>query len=362
MNEVLLSVEDLHVRFRTYAGVVHAVNGMTFDVRQGEMFGLVGESGCGKTVTGFAVLRMVPYPGEIVRGRISFRGEDLLQKSEAEMQSVRGGRIAMIFQDPSASLNPVFSIGNQVMRVIRRHVSVGQEEARQRALEMFEAVGLPDPSGILRAYPHELSGGMQQRAMIALALSSGAELLIADEPTTALDVTIQAQILALLTELREKQGVSILLITHDLAVVAETCDRVGVAYAGDIVEMGQVDDVLQRMKHPYTQGLLAALPCPTHRGRSLQSIEGSVPDGLYLPPGCSFHPRCPHAMDICRMEKPPLLSDPPSRPDTERGRQGEGENLLIPLSPPPPLSLSPCLRKGGEHVAACYLYRQGVET
>jgi len=323
VNEVLLSVEDLHVRFRTYAGLVHAVNGMTFDVREGEIFGLVGESGCGKSVTGFAVLRLVPHPGEIVRGRVVFQGEDLKKKSEADMQNIRGGRIAMIFQDPSASLNPVFSIGNQVTRVIRQHVSTNQREARQLALDMFDAVGLPDPVRALRAYPHELSGGMQQRVMIAMALSSGAELLIADEPTTALDVTIQAQILALLTGLREAQGVSILLITHDLGVVAETCDRVGVAYAGAIVEMGRADDVLYRMKHPYTQGLLAALPRPTQRGKSLQSITGSVPDGLQLPPGCPFHPRCPEAMDICQAERPPLL----------------------PVGP-----------KG--HVAACYLYGQ----
>ena len=321
MNDVLLSVEDLHVRFETYAGTVYAVNGMTFNVRQGEIFGLVGESGCGKSVTGFAVLRMVPHPGEIVGGHITFQGEDLTRKSEAEMRDMRGGRIAMIFQDPSASLNPVFSIGNQVTRVIRQHVSVSQDEAHQLAMEMFDAVGLPDPARALRAYPHELSGGMQQRVMIAMALSSGAELLIADEPTTALDVTIQAQILALLARLRETQGVSILLITHDLSVVAETCDRVGVAYAGAIVEMGRAEDVLYHMKHPYTQGLLEALPRPTHRGQSLQSIEGSVPDGLYLPPGCPFHPRCPAAMDICQAAPPPLFTV---------GPQG--------------------------HVAACYLY------
>jgi peptide/nickel transport system ATP-binding protein len=321
MQDVLLSVEDLHVRFRTYAGVVHAVNGMTFHVRQGEIFGLVGESGCGKSVTGFAVLRMVPHPGEIVRGRVAFQGEDLMQKSEADMRDIRGGRIAMIFQDPSASLNPVFSIGNQTTRVIRQHVSADQDQARQLALEMFDAVGLPDPERVFRAYPHELSGGMQQRVMIAMALSSGAELLIADEPTTALDVTIQAQILGLLTRLRDTQGVSILLITHDLGVVAETCDRVGVAYAGDIVEMGRADEVLYHMRHPYTQGLLAALPRPTHRGQSLQSISGSVPDGLLLPPGCPFHTRCPEAMDVCRGDKPMLL--------------GVGPN---------------------EHLAACYLY------
>jgi peptide/nickel transport system ATP-binding protein len=324
MNDILLSVEDLHVRFWTYAGLVHAVNGMTFNVRQGEIFGLVGESGCGKSVTGFAVVRMVPHPGEIVRGRIKLQGEDLTQKSEAEMKGVRGGRIAMIFQDPSASLNPVFNIGNQVTRVVRQHVSASRDEARQLALKMFDAVGLPDPESVYRAYPHELSGGMQQRVMIAMALSSGAELLIADEPSTALDVTIQAQILALLTRLRETQGVSILLITHDLGVVAETCDRVGVAYAGDIVEMGRVEDVLYQMKHPYTQGLLAALPRPTHRGQPLQSIKGSVPDGLHLAPGCPFQPRCPEAMDICQVEKPPL----------------------VPVGPK-------------EHMAACHLYGQG---
>jgi oligopeptide/dipeptide ABC transporter ATP-binding protein len=266
---------------------------------------------------------MVPHPGEIVGGRIEFQGEDLIQKDEAEMKDIRGGRIAMIFQDPSASLNPVFSIGNQVTRVIRQHTPATKDQARQRALEVFDAVGLPDPARVFRAYPHELSGGMQQRVMIAMALSSGAELLIADEPTTALDVTIQAQILALLTRLRETLGVSILLITHDLGVVAETCDRVGVAYAGNIVEMGNADDVLYQMKHPYTLGLLAALPRPTHRGKPLQSIDGSVPDGHYLPPGCAFHPRCPKAMDLCQAERPPWLAVGPK-----------------------------------EHVAACFLYAQ----
>jgi oligopeptide/dipeptide ABC transporter ATP-binding protein len=323
MNKPLLSIENLRICFNTYAGRVQAVNGMTFDIRPGEIFGLVGESGCGKSVTGMAVLRMVPYPGEIVEGRVLFHGQNLLQINETEMQHIRGGRIAMIFQDPSASLNPVFSVGNQINRIIRQHTSAGRHEAEQRALEGFDAVGLPDPARILRAFPHELSGGMQQRVMIAMALASGAELLIADEPTTALDVTIQAQILALLTELRKTQGVSILLITHDLGVVAETCDRVGVAYAGSIVEMGHTDDVLYRMKHPYTRGLLAALPTPSHRGQSLQSIEGNVPSGLDIPPGCPFHIRCPEAMDICRKEAPPLVSVGPDR-----------------------------------HVAACYLYPQ----
>jgi len=308
MAAPLLSIDNLHVQFRTYAGVVHAVNGMSFDVRQGEIFGLVGESGCGKSVTGLAILRMVPHPGQISAGSILFHGEDLLFKSESEMQAIRGGQIAMIFQDPSASLNPVFTVGNQITRVIRQHLPVSRDEAKERALDMFAAVGLPDPENIFHTYPHELSGGLQQRAMIALALSTGAELLVADEPTTALDVTIQAQILALLGELRDKQGVSILLITHNLGVVAETCDRVGVAYAGSIVEMGDTEDVLYHMKHPYTHGLLAALPHPSRRGQLLQAIEGSVPNGLALPTGCPFHPRCEHVMDVCREIKPDLVS------------------------------------------------------
>jgi peptide/nickel transport system ATP-binding protein len=327
VSDILLSVEDLHVRFATYAGVVSAVNGMTFTVRKREVFGLVGESGCGKSVTGRAVLRMISPPGQITSGQIKFSGENLLLKSEAEMCKIRGGRIAMIFQDPSASLNPVFSVGNQVSRVIHYHLPRGEQSARERAVSMFDSVGLPDPSRVYRSYPHELSGGMKQRVMISMALSSSAELLIADEPTTALDVTIQAQILALLAELRETQGLSILLITHDLGVVAETCDRVGVAYAGAIVEMGDAADMLHQAKHPYTQGLLGALPHSGTRGRTLQPIEGSVPDGLRLPPGCPFHPRCPQAMGICRTEKPPLVSEGP-----------------------------------GGHVVACYLYPAGRET
>lgn len=319
---VLLSIRDLYVQFKTYAGTVHAVNGMSFQVRRGEIFGLVGESGCGKSVTGLAVVRMVPYPGKIVSGRIIFNDEDLLAKSEREMARFRGRRIAMVFQDPWASLNPVFSVGNQMVRTIRQHLRLGKAEAHRRALEMFGAVQLPDPSRAARAYPHELSGGMIQRVMIAMALSTGAELLIADEPTTALDATIQAQILALLTELQKTQNLSILLITHNLGVVAETCQRVGVAYAGNIVEMGSVNDVLSRASHPYTQGLLKALPRPTHRGRTLQSIEGSVPDGIHLPSGCPFHPRCGYVMEVCTTARPPLY------------RVG-------------------C----GDHVVACYLYQ-----
>lgn len=327
MSGVLLSVQDLHVRFRTYAGVVYAVNGMTFDIRHSEMFGLVGESGCGKSVTGLSIVNMVPRGGEITAGQILMDGKNLLAMGEEEMQGIRGRRIAMIFQDPARSLNPVFTVGNQTVRVIRQHILVSKEEAYQRALQTFDAIALPDPERIFRSYPHELSGGMQQRIMIAMALSCGAELLIADEPTTALDVTIQAQILALLAELRKTQQISILLITHNLGVVAETCDRVGVAYAGRVVEMGNTDDVLFRSKHPYTQGLLAALPQPSSRKATLQSIPGSVPDGLTLLPGCAFYERCPFAMPACQEKPPPLLPV---------GEPGEG------------------------HQVACYLYPKGA--
>jgi len=307
MNEPLVSIENLHVRFRTYAGQVRAVNGVSLDIKRGEIFGLVGETGCGKTVTGLSLLRLVPPPGEIVDGRITFDGQDTLSLSEQEMQDIRGARIAMIFQDPAASLNPVFTAGGQIEMVIRQHQPVTRRVARQRTLEMLEAVGLPDPPQIVRAYPHELSGGMQQRVMIGLALASNASLLIADEPTTALDVTIQAQILTLLTQLKESRGLSILLITHNLGVVAETCDRVAVLYVGHVVEKGRTRDIFKEMKHPYTQGLLAAIPRPGSHGKPLQAISGSVPSGLVVFPGCPFEPRCSFAMEVCRQTPLPLV-------------------------------------------------------
>ena len=307
MNNSILSIEDLHVRFDTYAGTVHAVNGMTFSVQTGEIFGLVGESGCGKSVTGMAILRAIPSAGRIEKGQVHFKGEEIMQKSENEMQKIRGRHIAMIFQDPIASLNPVFTVGNQITRQIRQHSDLGKKAAQEQALGFFNEVGLPDPERIFRAYPHELSGGMKQRVMIAMGLASGAELLIADEPTTALDVTIQAQILELLTDLREQEGLSILLITHDLGVVAETCDRVAVAYAGRIVETGTVEDVLYQTKHPYTQGLIAALPDTVEPGSPLKVIRGNVPDGLRPVGACPFHPRCPDVMDVCRQIEPPTI-------------------------------------------------------
>ena len=284
--------------------MVHAVNGMTFELFPGEIFGLVGESGCGKSVTGLAIVRVLPGKGAITRGRILFHEQDLAQMSEDGLQAVRGSKIAMIFQDPSASLNPVFTIGNQITRLVRFHQGVSKDEARRIAIDGLSAVALPEPERVFKQYSFQLSGGMQQRVMIAMALASGAELLIADEPTTALDVTIQKQILELLVDLRNRLKVSILLITHNLGVVAEVCDRVGVAYAGRIVETGRTGEVLYNMKHPYTQGLLAAIPVPERRGEALPSIPGSVPSGMELIAGCPFHPRCPYVMDICRQADP----------------------------------------------------------
>ncbi len=299
-----LEVRDLRIIFPTPAGVVQAVNGIDLEIERGEIFGLVGETGCGKTVTGLALLGLVPPPGRVSATRFRIGGEDVL--SNRDWRRIRGRQVAMIFQDPAASLNPTFDIGSQLTQVIRHHAPLNGREARRRARELLADVGLPDVERALRAYPHEFSGGMQQRATIALALASGAELLIADEPTTALDVTIQAQILRLLMALREKHGLTILLITHDLGVVAQTCDRVAVLYAGTIVETGGALDLFRSPQHPYTQGLLAALPRPGSRGRSLAAIEGSVPSGLQPLAGCPFAPRCPHVFDRCRVEQPVL--------------------------------------------------------
>mgnify|MGYP001097618346 FL=1 len=307
MKEPLISVRDLRVHFHTYAGVVHALNGVSFDLYPGEILGLVGETGCGKSVTGLALLGLVPPPGEVVGGEIRYRGQNLLSLPPAQMRALRGGKIAMIFQDPAAALNPVFTVGEQMELVTRRHRRMGRGAARRQAAEVLRSVGMPEPERILDTYPHELSGGMQQRVMIAMALSCGAEVLVADEPTTALDVTIQAQILDLLVDLKRTRGLSILLITHNLGVVAETCDRVAVLYAGFIAEAGPTGAIFQATKHPYTQGLLAAIPRPSSRGRLLQAIPGTVPDGLQPPPGCLFYPRCPFAWDRCRQERPVLL-------------------------------------------------------
>jgi len=315
--EPLLQVENLQVQFRTSRGTLQALSGISFDVMPGEVFGLVGETGCGKTVTGLAVLRLVPRPGRITGGRVLFRGDDLLRKPEHEMQQTRGGQISMIFQDPSSSLNPVFTVGSQIVRVIRQHQRGTQRDAMRRAIEALDSVGLPDVQRLMASYPHELSGGMQQRMMIAMALSCRPALLIADEPTTALDVTIKAQILGLLKELRGRFNLAILLIAHDLGVVAETCDRLAVLYAGHVVETSRTADIFAAPLHPYTRGLMNAIPRRTNRGQPLTAIRGTVPSNPGTLAGCPFESRCDFAFDRCRAERPPLLQP------TDRQQMGE---------------------------------------
>ena len=303
-GETLLEIRDLTVRFYTYQGVVHAVDLERFSIYKRESVGLVGETGCGKTVTSLAILGLIPGTGRIESGEIIFKGEDLLKKSKEAMRRIVGKQISMIFQNPVSSLNPVFTIGDQATSIIRLHQNVGKSEAEKKAIEMFELVRLPDPKKIMKTYPHELSGGMCQRAMIAMALSCNPDLLIADEPTTALDVTIQAQILKLMSELKEEINTSILLITHDFSTVAQTCDRVAVMYAGNLVEAGTVQAVFKDSKHPYTRGLLEAIPKLGSRERRLRGIEGAVPSLLNPPEGCKFHPRCPKAVKACKEMSP----------------------------------------------------------
>jgi len=303
-SEHLLEIRDLSVKFYTYQGVLDAVDIDSLVLDRKQSLGLVGETGCGKSVTSLAILGLIPHPGKIERGAIIFDGEDLLGKTKEEMQAIRGGRISMIFQNPTSSLNPVFTIGDQIASVMRLHQRVDSNEARRRAVEMLSLVQLSNPEKIVNAYPHELSGGMCQRAMIAMALACNPDLLIADEPTTALDVTIQAQILKLMKALREKLETSILLITHDLSVVAQTCDCVAVMYAGNKVEYGTARDVFKSPKHPYTQGLLRAIPKVGMIKDKLVGIDGTVPSMLEPPSGCRFHPRCPYAKEICSTERP----------------------------------------------------------
>jgi len=301
----LLLVQDLRVYFRSDTAVARAVDGVSYEVARGETVCLVGESGCGKTVSALAVMGLVPVPpGEIVSGAILLEGKNLLGLGEEDMQAIRGNRIAMVFQEPLTSLNPVFTIGDQIGEAIRIHQQVGAGELRQRCIQLLQDVGIPSPEDRLRDYPHQLSGGQRQRVMIAMALACGPDLVIADEPTTALDVTVQAQILRLLRSLQEERSLSVLYITHDLGVVANIADRVYVMYAGSIAEQGDAVQVFHNPKHPYTQGLLASLPDRTKRGKKLPSIEGSVPDPAYKPAGCPFHPRCPHAVDTCRAKYP----------------------------------------------------------
>lgn len=295
----LLSIENLEVVFHAPAGDSRALRGVNFDIERGKIFGIVGESGCGKSVTGKAIMGLVPHPGEVTGGKIIFKGEDLLAKSKRDIQKLRGSEIGMIFQDPGTSLNPVFTVEQQMVSIMQHHSNDSRKAMRDKAAGLLDDVGLPNPQNILKRYPHELSGGMQQRVMIAIALSMEADLLIADEPTTALDVTIQAQILDLLLKLRDEKGVTIMLITHDMGVVAETCDDMAVLYAGRVVEQGSVHDVFKNPHHPYTQGLLAALPDPASRGRLLKVIPGAVPSGMTDITGCAFADRCDQVLPHC---------------------------------------------------------------
>jgi peptide/nickel transport system ATP-binding protein len=300
----LLTVSNLQLEFKTARGILKALNNITFDVRPREVFGLVGETGCGKTVTGLSVLRLLPKSARITNGSILFNEKDLLKTSMKEMEALRGNDIAMIFQDPSSSLNPVFTIGSQMERVIRQHTQMNAKDAKSRAAEMLTKVGLPDVQRMLAAYPHQLSGGQQQRVMIAMALSCNPKLLIADEPTTALDVTIQAQILRLLRDLQEQFEFSVILITHNLGVVAQTCDRLAVLYAGRVAEIGSTADIFNNPQHPYTRGLMNAIPRPGSRGKKMAAIPGAVPSNPGAVIGCPFAPRCEHVFDRCKTETP----------------------------------------------------------
>lgn len=305
-ENVLLSVRDLRTYFFTDRGVAKAVDGVSFDVYAGETLGVVGESGCGKSVTAFSILRLVSPPGRITGGSIRLDGMELTTLPEHEMQKIRGKRVAMIFQEPQSSLNPVFSIGFQITEAIRLHQKVSQKEAERLAVEMLRRVAIPDPEKRLSEYPHQLSGGMKQRAMIAMALSCRPSLLIADEPTTALDVTIQAQILNLLQELRNQFGMSIMLITHNLGIVAQIAHRVIVMYAGKVVETAGTAEIFQRPLHPYTVGLFRSLPKLGRKGQKLAPIPGEVPNPLDVPSGCRFHPRCTLCEEICKQQEPQL--------------------------------------------------------
>jgi peptide/nickel transport system ATP-binding protein len=328
----LLEVKDLTVRFYTQEGVVTAVDGLSYRIESGEKFGVVGESGAGKSVTALSVLRLIDSPGQIESGEILFKGEDLLEMSESEIRSIRGNEIAMIFQDAQTALNPVYSVGGQIAEAIEYHLDYTPEEARDRTIQLLDRVGIPEAEARFSDYPHEFSGGMQQRAIIAMALSCDPDLIVADEPTTALDVTIEAQILDELRELADEFDTAIQLITHDLGVIAEVCDRVMVMYAGKPVEKASVEELYYDPKHPYTVGLMSSIPRVGDGRDRLQTIPGTMPDLVELPSGCSFHPRCPFAEEQCTRTEPPLT-------DVETGREATLDT---------------------EHAAACIEYTEGL--
>ncbi len=310
-QQPLLEIQNLKTYFYTEDGIVKAVDGVDFSVYPGEVMGLVGESGCGKSVTSLSIMRLIGIPGKVIDGEIFFEGRNLLTLSEAEMVDMRGNRISMIFQQPQSSLNPVFKVGDQVAEVLQIHQNMGREESWEKAVDLLRLVGIPDVEEKAHSYPHEMSGGQAQRVMIAMALALNPQLLLADEPTTALDVTIQAQILDLMRDLRTRMGTSVVLITHDLGVIAEMADRVAVMYAGRIVEQSEIDSLFDKPLHPYTQGLIASIPVLGKIKDRLDVIPGSVPNLINLPPGCKFAPRCRARVDneltICTELEPDLL-------------------------------------------------------
>ena len=307
MAKTLVEFKDVHTYFYTEAGTVKAVNGVSYKIKEGETVCVVGESGCGKSVTALSLMRLIAAPqGEIVKGNISFDGKDITSLSEEEMMSIRGNDISMIFQEPMTSLNPVFTVGNQIMESIMLHQKLDKKQARDKAIEMITLVGIPRAEAIVDSYPHELSGGMRQRIMIAMALSCNPKLLIADEPTTALDVTIQAQILDLMRDIKQKTQTSIMLITHDLGVVAEMADYVVVMYAGKVIEEGPVNDIFKNPLHPYTRGLLKSKPVINQEADRLYSIPGQVPNPIGMKDSCYFHERCEHCMEICKTQIPTI--------------------------------------------------------
>jgi peptide/nickel transport system ATP-binding protein len=311
MSAELLKIENLKTYFYTYAGVVKAVDDVSLNVKEGETLGLVGESGSGKTVTALSILRVVPKPGKIIGGRILYRGENLLDKKEHEMEKIRGKEIAYIFQDPATSLNPVFSIADQLVEVMRRHQNLNKQQALEKAIELFRLVEIPDPEIKIWNYPHQLSGGMKQRMAIARALSCQPNLLLADEPTTNLDVTIQAQILDLMLNLKKKLGMSMILITHDMGVVAGMADRISVLYAGRVCESASTTTIFRNPMHPYTKALLTAVPSLALRREKLAVIPGTIPNLIEPPSGCRFHPRCEYAKKACAERVPPLVEIEP---------------------------------------------------
>ena len=311
MVKKILKIEQLKTYFYTWAGIVKAVDGVNIDVNEGETLGLVGESGSGKSVTALSIIRIVPSPGKIVEGKIIYKGENIAEKSEKNLQGIRGKEIAYIFQDPATSLNPVFTIANQLVEVILRHQKITKKEALEKAIELFRLVEIPDPEIKIWNYPHQLSGGMKQRMAIARALASEPHLLLADEPTTNLDVTIQAQILELMKSLKKKLGMSMIFITHDMGVVAEIADRITVLYAGRVCETADTKTIFYNPKHPYTQALLTAVPSIALKTKKLTVIPGSIPNLIKPPTGCRFHPRCEYAQQICTEKIPDLIEIEP---------------------------------------------------